>query len=236
MRLKMKRISDPTMLDFYIKKYELNSIFQDPMTEYMELLRFSKGELICSKGNKMNYVYFIVEGKVKIYILQEDGKLVLLRFNRPLSILGDVEFIKDSNIQCNVESLNETLLIGIPMEAARKHAYNDPEFLRFIIKNLSHKLYTTSNTVSLNLLYPLESRLASYLLSMKDDEGHILNSDDIKTTRLVELANLLGTSYRHLNRVVNELVSRDIIERKKGVIAIKNLEKLQELSKGNLYE
>jgi len=60
--------------------------------------------------------------------------------------------------------------------------------------------------------------------------------EEIKTSNLVETAELLGTSYRHLNRVINGLVEKDIVERRKGIIQVKNMKKLEELADGIKYE
>lgn len=232
----MKRINNSDMLISYVEKYNLNSIFEKNMLQYMELLSFSKGELVCSKSSEMNYMYFLVSGKLKVYTLHDNGKSVLLRFNKPLNILGDLEFLTGYKIQCNVESVNESIIIAIKTSNLLKYAYDDSEFLRFVIKNLSQKLYAVSNSASINLLYPLESRFASYLLSISFDEDNSTNISEIKTSKLTELATLLGTSYRHLCRVVNEFVSKDIIEKKGTTIIIKNINKLKELSGGNMYE
>jgi CRP/FNR family putative post-exponential-phase nitrogen-starvation transcriptional regulator len=236
MEVIMRRINNLNMLLSYIEKYNLNSIFEKDMIQYMELFSFSKGELVCSKNSEMNYMYFLVKGKLKVYTLHDNGKSVLLRFNKPLNILGDVEFLTNLKIQCNVESVNESILIGIKITDLFSHAYNDPNFLRFVTKNLSQKLYAVSNSASINLLYPLESRLASYLLSISVDENNSSNINEIRTSKFTDLATLLGTSYRHLYRIINDFISKGIIEKKGSIIVIKDINKLKELSDGNMYE
>lgn len=232
----MKKIFDSKRLDFYINKYSIDLIFKENIREHMELFSFEKGEIIYSKGSEIEYMYFHVEGKIKVYTLHDNGKSILLKIYKPLSILGDVELLTDYKIQCNVESLNETVLIGISMDFVRKYADCDTEFLKFIIRNLSSKLYNISNAASINLLFPLESRLASYLLSISDYENKGQGSIEIKMEKLEEVSTLLGTSYRHLNRTLKEFILEGTIEKRKGIITIKKLEKLKELSHGNLYE
>jgi CRP-like cAMP-binding protein len=146
-----------------------------------------------------------------------------------------MELLNDYRMQCNVESVEESLLIGIRVEIVRSMAGEDARFLKFIAESLSHKLYTMSNAASINLLNTLESRLASYILSVSDNDNNVYNYE-IKTTKLTELATLLGTSYRHLNRVVNSLASKGIIQRQRGIITIKDPDELRKLSNGYLYE
>lgn len=231
----MKKIFDHKLLTSYIETYSLNSIFKEKILGYMELFKFDKGELICTKDSEIEYMYFLVEGKIKVSTLHDNGKSILLRFNKPLSIFGDIEFLTDYKVQCNAEAQSQALLIGIKMDILRTYAYEDTKFLQFIIKNLSEKLYVISNSTSINLSYNLENRLASYIISIIDDENNLTNKE-VDFSKPTEIASLLGTSYRHLNRVIQELVSKGIIEKNKKIVTVKNLKKLKELSDGNIYE
>lgn len=81
------------------------------------------------------------------------------------------------------------------------------------------------------------------LLNKKDglqplivQEVMVLASDELRTSKLTEVAELLGTSYRHLNRVIRRLCFERIIERNKGALFIKDREKIKELASGNIYE
>jgi CRP-like cAMP-binding protein len=202
----------------------------------MSLMSYDRGECICNTGDDLEYFFFNVKGKLKVYTLMENVKSLLLRFNKPLSILGDVEFMSGYRIKCNVDSLNESHLIGIRIEDIHKYAGKDPVFLGFVIKNLGYKLYTISNSTSINLLYPLEKRFASYIISVMSEEGYSKSIKEIETTNLTEMATLLGTSYRHLNRVLRELSDREIIGKKNGNISIVDFTKLKELAGGLIYE
>ncbi|WP_249599343.1 helix-turn-helix domain-containing protein, partial [Peribacillus frigoritolerans] len=59
---------------------------------------------------------------------------------------------------------------------------------------------------------------------------------DMDKLNLMEIADLIGTSYRHLNRVIHKFCGEGIIQRKKGVINIKDLSRLRERAEGNIYE
>jgi CRP-like cAMP-binding protein len=232
----MKRITDKNLLEAYIREFDLDSLFQKDMRPYMSLMSFERGECICNTGDELEYFYFNVKGKLKVYTLMENGKSLLLRFNKPLSILGDVEFMSGYKIKCNVDSLNESHLIGMTVDDIRKHAGNDPIFLSFVIRNLGYKLYTISNSTSINLLYSLEKRFASYIISISSEDSNSRGINEIKTTSITEMATLLGTSYRHLNRVISELADRGIVSKKNGVISVLEYRALKELANGLLYE
>ncbi len=232
----MKRISDRNLLDAYIRKFSLDSLFQKDMRPYMSLMSFERGECICNTGDELDYFYFDVKGKLKVYTLMENGKSLLLRFNKPLSVLGDVEFMSGYKIKCNVDSLNESHLIGISVDDIHKHAGSDPIFLSYVIRGLGYKLYMISNSTSINLLYPLEKRFASYIISITSEDANIKCINEIKTASMTEMATLLGTSYRHLNRVISELSDKGIVNKKNGKIAVLDYPALKTLAGELLYE
>ncbi|AJY77445.1 cyclic nucleotide-binding domain-containing protein [Paenibacillus beijingensis] len=231
----MKKINDPAAIARYVNEHRLSGIFDEQTIAAMELFAYDKGEPICSAGDSLSQLYLLVSGKMKIYTVLPNGKSVLLRFNNPLAVVGDIEFLTEYPVRSNVESVLESFVLTLKYETLRESAYDDPVFLRFMMKHLSHKLYTVSNASSLNLLYPVETRFASYLLSVTADAGNKSATEELKTAKLTEVAELLGTSYRHLNRVVTGLASAGILERQRGRIVIKERDRLEQLASGNLY-
>lgn len=85
-------------------------------------------------------------------------------------------------------------------------------------------------------MYPVEVRLASYLLSVSSGESDELLHEQLSTAGLKDAANLIGVSYRHLNRIVYQFCSEGLVERSKGGIIVKNREGLRALTSHNIYE
>lgn len=232
----MKELTDHAFLHSLVEESHLDEIFDQDAIKEMHLYQAEKGDILCSKGDHLNQMFFLVKGKIKIFTTLPNGKSLLLRFNNPLALIGDVEFITQCEARNTVEFVHRGLLIAISFKVLRERYQDHPKFLRFILQRISHKLYTSSSSTSLNLLYPVENRFASYLLSTMSDEPDSMSSEELKTSKLTEVAELLGTSYRHLNRVIRNLSAASIIERKKGSLFIKNREKIKELACGNIYE
>lgn len=229
----MQRIDDQLKLKYYIDKYNIKGIFNNNMGKYMELHLYKKDEHICWNNEKLEYFYFLVEGKMKVYTLLKNGKSLLLQFYKPFTIIGDVEFNKIDTASSNVQAIESSLLIGIPFDQLREKAKEDTKFLLFITNTLSTKLIISSSSSSINLLYPLENRLASYILATSVNDNK-LAVDRIYPQKLTEIADLLGTSYRHLVRTINKLCQQKIIKKEKGTIIILDKGALEELA-GDIY-
>ncbi|MCB2299058.1 cyclic nucleotide-binding domain-containing protein [Clostridium tagluense] len=232
----MKRIYNQTKLDNYIEKYNIEGFFGVDMKKYMELQVFDKRSHLVKTNEPMDYFYFFVEGKVKVYTVLKNGKSLLFRLYKPMIIIGDLEFIDCDTANSNIEAISECLCIGISMSNIRKYAVNDSTFLKCMCTSLGKKFISSSIASSINILYPLENRLASYLLAITPENTQNSTLDGgIITDKFTEMADLLGTSYRHLIRTINKLCHENIIKKEKNSIVILNITALEKLA-GDLYE
>lgn len=196
--------------------HQLQNVFHQRLISHVSLWRYQQGELICSKGDKREYMYLLVKGKLKIFTTTKEGKTFILCFKNPLEAIGDIEYVQQTDMVNTVEAVTEVHMLRISHQALMRHAKDDPRVLAFLLKGITNKFYTKSNDLSFHLLYPVEVRLASYLLS-------VLTGDDdarARPLRLTDAASLIGTSYRHINRVIQQFQEKGLIERRRGKITI----------------
>ena len=230
----MNEIKDRKLLNYYLDKYQIQSKFSSDISEHLKLFRIERGENVYEVNAHLDNFYFLVSGTLKVYFVLENGKTILLRFIKPLGVAGDLEVGVDRTVRTTVNAVTDCHLIGIDIGLLKELTYDDPIFMRFIISSLSRKLSAVSNAMAINLSYPLENRFAGYLLSISDmvEDRRV---QEIKTFDLREIATLLGTSYRHLCRVIKDFSDLGYIEKKKSQILIKDFESLEKLS-GGFYE
>lgn len=229
----MKKIVNNKKLNYYILKYNIDEIFSLDMKPYMELFIFNKNEYICKIDEKLNYLFFFVKGKAKVYASLSNGKSLLLCFYKPFKIIGDVEFMHIETANSNVQVIEETYCVGISFDKIRQLALDDCKFLRFACNCLGEKLIRLSKNSSINLLYPLENRLSSFILATCDENEGM--NKIIFDGNLTEVSELLGTSYRHLLRTLNTLCNKCAIKKSENYYEILNVNILEKLA-GELYE
>lgn len=233
----MNQFEDPAQLDHtnllatYIKKYEINSYFSNDLSAYMKLIHFKRNDYICKADEPITALYFFIHGKAKVYTPLSNGKSLLLCFYKPLMVIGDAEILVSNAASTNLQVIEDSLCIAIDFAVLRTHALKDAVFLYHMTESLSTKLLRLSKYSSINLLYPLENRLASYLLAVLPSQS----IDEKDTINLTEIAELLGTSYRHLHRTLNKLTEAGCIKKKTHSYEIMNHDLLQTIA-ADLYE
>ncbi len=191
-----------------------------------ELFHFSRGERLCTYGAPMEHLLLLMEGKAKIFLTLENGKTLLIAFIEAVELLGDLELCTDGIARHSVQVTTEAYCLALPMPYCRDVMLKDPVFLRLISMELAKKLDNCSATYAVNMLYPLPSRLASYLLHTEEK--------DFFDEHLGALSEYLGTSYRHLLRVLNEFQQTGVIERAHGGYCIRDRAALITLA-GSVY-
>ncbi|WP_142310814.1 Crp/Fnr family transcriptional regulator [Bacillus wiedmannii] len=220
----------------YLKTNKMLEIFSEIDTAYFQVNHFEKGELICNIDDAMDRLYFVVKGKVKVYTITPEGKKLILRFINPLAVVGDIELIQNSKAHNVVEACSDVIAISISHAVIRNKLLHDPIFMNFLLANIANTLKISTRFTALNLLYPVEVRVASYLLSISTDSNGNMYKKDLDATSISSIADFIGVSNRHVIRVLQKFYKEKLIEKRNGVIVIKDFFKMKEVAKDNIYE
>ncbi|MDF2540494.1 MAG: cyclic nucleotide-binding domain protein [Herbinix sp.] len=231
----MIKVTKEREIDQYIKKYSIDDLFSKDMKPYMEILYYKKNEHILKEGDELRYLLFLVEGKAKVYTALSNGKSLLLCFYQSFKVLGDVEILDGDFVTSNVQAIEDTYCIGISCEQVRNLLMEDSKFLRFLSISIGKKLVRCSKNSSINLLYPLENRLSSYIMTTGE---RVIEQNVMRIVfheNLTEIAELLGTSYRHLLRTIQSLCEKGVLRKNKEQYEVLDQKELKELS-SDLYQ
>ncbi|TQR18687.1 Crp/Fnr family transcriptional regulator [Psychrobacillus vulpis] len=232
----MKKTEDREQLNYYLHVHQIESVFNEALLPHLSLYKFDEGEIICEQGDPRSHLYILVKGKIKIFTTSSEGSKLIIAFKSPLEIVGDIEFIQDIEMMNTVEAVTPVHMIGVHYNWLNKYGSDYPPLLQFLLKIITRKFRIKNDSFIFNLMYPVEVRLASYLLSISFDESNADFKGRLSINNLKDAAGLIGTSYRHLNRVINQLCEEGLIERTKEYILVKDSKRLSTLANHNIYE
>lgn len=229
----MKTIQDPNLIAHYITQNNLDQVFTTSKHAFIQLRIYAQNEIILREGDELDGIYFQVEGRTKISSSVGTGKSLLLRFCSPLSLFGDIEFVQEVVVQSQVEAVHQTTLLFIPKQKVESDLMDNHSFKDLLLKHLSYKLLTCTSASRTNLLGAVEERLASYLLTIQLQREF---GKEIQTPYIPDIASLIGTTPRHLNRVIQRLTDMEILYKVKQEIVVLDWERLDEMSNGIRHE
>lgn len=228
----MQIIQDHLLSTDYLNYEELKMLFTDKQLPF-QIRRYNRNEVVLLEGEDIDGLYIQVSGRTKITTSVITGKALLLRFCSAVSIMGDIELIQKVPIQSQVTAVEETDFIFINNTYIRNKLMKDIAFLQQLLKHTTYKLQTCTTASRINLLASVETRFASYLCTVRNGESF---GKEIHTTNSVEIASLIGTTTRHLNRVIEKFVNEKLIEKAKKEINVIDWTKTEAISGGLRYE
>lgn len=204
-------------------------------TDVLEWRSFSPGECIYEQGFPLPFLSFLVKGKVKIYTTSEEGKRLIVTFNKPLELFGDLELVQQVDTLHTIEAVTYVHIAVLPLGLASNWR-QDATFNELLLQSISRKFLTKSSTLSFHLLHEADTRLASYLISISHDELDAFINPFIPKSELKLIAEFIGITVRHQNRCIQLLEREGIIKRIPGFIEIINSKQLLNYAKQNIYE
>jgi len=217
----LKIINDNQLRDRYYEERGIQKYFTDDMMSSLTLIRFNKSELICNEGDNLENIYFIVDGKAKVFKTEENGKSLLLCLYRDFGLIGGMEYLSKSTCAGSIQAITETYCLCMDLSTITRCFDEDIRFVREIGTILAKSLARNAQNSSFNLLYPLENRLATYI--------YVSNEHNLFKENMTLLAELLGTSYRHLHRILVKFCDIGLLS-KKGrnyeILDVKRLERM----------
>ena len=187
-------VKNKDLLDKYISTTGISRLFSQDISNLLELFSLEKGDFLINEGECSDYLFFLVNGKLKVFSHSTSGKIMSLSLLNSFQIIGETCSLWNKPPTASVQATCKTYCIGISMQY-RDLLLNDIVFLRYICQNLGDKLSYMNNNTCINLYESLESRLASFILKSENN--------GIFSYNLTECAELLCTSYRHLLRIIN---------------------------------
>ena len=200
---------------------QLDQVFPPPYLNQLQKDKKKKNDYICTQGQAITELTYILSGKVKIVRSLFNGKEHILETLNQPQILGDVELMTNQPAGSSVIALEEVQAVQLPLNN-KEELLKDPVFLYQIGRNLAMALHKQGITASTNASYSVKERLAT----------HILNSEEENIFQLSPsiLASRFGTSYRHVQRVIKQFIDQGIIEKEAfktyRILEKKTLEKL----------
>lgn len=229
----MQNIVDNTLLLSYLNNEYIKKLFQQ-FNHPFKILRYEAKETVLHEGEMIDGLYIQMSGRTKITSSVITGKALLLRFCSAVSIMGDIELIQSVDIQSHVTSELQTDFLFIDKNYVTNYLLHDVVFLQELIHHVTYKLQTCTTASRINLLAPVETRFASYLCTARNP-SHLFGRE-IHTKDHHEIASLIGTTTRHLNRVIEKLIANNIIHKNNKQIVVDDWKAIDTLSNGLRYE
>lgn len=206
----------------FIEQNPIAHLFSFPIDKDIEVREYQRDEWIIHEGMRPDYLFYVIEGKAKIYVTHQNGKVSLINFINANDYIGEMELLNEIYYTKGIQASTKTVCYALSTKRFRTQLLEDAKFLRELTKFLSIKATGMAAKYSQSLAFPFENRLADFILQTAD-EG-------IYKEKHVTVCDYLGVSYRHLLYVLTQFCEKGYLAKKGRAYQINQYDELYELS------
>ncbi len=215
-----------------------NSVFQTLNTEEKEFLEtekicrvYKRGQIIYNEGNRINGVFCLNSGALKIYKTGSDGKEQIVAFAREGDITGYRSILSNEPACTTASVIQEANICFIPSQVIIDLVKSNGDFSLSLMQLICKELNQANSYIKDIAQKTVRERLAEALLMLENTFG--TNNDDFLNIILTreELANIVGTATESVIRLLSEFKSDGIISMEGKRIKLSNRPHLEKLSK-----
>jgi CRP/FNR family cyclic AMP-dependent transcriptional regulator len=178
---------------------------------------FPKNTVIVSEGDETDSFYIIVQGRVKVFVSDEDGREIILATQGPGDYFG--EMVLDGGPRsASVMTLEPSRFAVIPKTRFRDFLHSHPAFSAHLIEKLIDRTRSLTENVKSLALMDVYGRVARLLLELAVREDGKLVIQERLTQQ--DIASRVGASREMISRIFKDLTEGGYISIDKKRITV----------------
>ena len=178
-------------------------------------VHFARGETLFARGEIGNRLFLIAEGRVRLAVMTDEGRELSFRHATAGDLVGEIAALDGAPRSADASALSAVLAYSLERNAFAELCAAHPAISTALVRYLCRRLRDTSNQLEAIAFYPIEVRLARFLLVAlggRTAEGGKRIPLDLGFSQS-ELAQLLGASRPKVNAALGWLEDREAIKR-----------------------
>lgn len=185
---------------------------------------YPKNSVILFEDDPGDALYIVSSGQVKVVLIGEDGREVILSVLGDGDFFGEMALIDDEPRSAHVIAMKDSHLLVLRRDDFQLQIQQHPPIALKLLRVLVQRLRRADEKIGGLVLLDVNGRVAQLLLDLADEGG-----GPRITRRLTHhtIAQMIGSSRETVSRAMRELVERGLIEVSRREILIKQRETLQ---------
>jgi CRP/FNR family transcriptional regulator, cyclic AMP receptor protein len=213
----------------FIKEIRLNGTANLSIID-TSVQKYKKKHILYSEGQKASVVYFMVSGKVKEYMINEEGKELITNMYGKGDFIGYTTILENTLYNETAQIIEEAELLLIPKKDFLQLINNNLQVANEFIGMLSHNVLAKDQKL-LQLAYSsLRKKVATGIIEVIDKFKDKRNGKPVIEISREDLANVVGAAQESLSRTLKEFKNEQLIDMLEGNIVVLNDTKLRHLT------
>jgi CRP/FNR family transcriptional regulator, cyclic AMP receptor protein len=199
----------------------------DELRRFAEVTRekhYPKGSVILFEDDPGDSLFIVRDGRVKVVLVAEDGREVILGVLGVGEHFGELSLIDDQPRSAHVISMEDSSLLVLRRDDFRRRVQETPEVAWSLLIELSRRLRRADGKIGGLVLLDVPGRIAQLLLDFADES----KSDRIeKPLTHQTIAQMIGASRETVSRAMREFQDQGWIGVERRTIVLRDRPQLE---------
>lgn len=214
----MRNCCDNCRKDICTKKIPIFSVLNScELIDVLEKIvhkEFKKNEIIFSEGGNAKTLYFVNQGKIKLYKYTRDGKEQILHILSEGDFFGELNLLKESKYGFNAQAIENCKICTLSKDELKDILLSKPEIAIKILEVMAERLSRIENLAQNLATNDIDVRISYLLLDLAKKYGQI-ELDNINIDLPInreEMANYIGVTRETISRKLKKFEEEGLIK------------------------
>ncbi len=188
---------------------------------------YPRNSVILFEDDPGDALYIVSTGQVKVVLIGEDGREVILSVLGEGDFFGEMSLIDDEPRSAHVIAMKDSNLLVLRRDDFQSQLEQHPKIALTLLRVLVQRLRRADEKIGGLVLLDVNGRVAQLLLDLAEESG------GPRITRKLThhtIAQMIGSSRETVSRAMRELVEKGCIEVSRREITITQPEALRSMS------
>jgi CRP/FNR family cyclic AMP-dependent transcriptional regulator len=194
---------------------ELNDLELTKITEISIVRKWKKHSHVFLQGDPLENVYFICDGKIKIYKSDVNGKEQFIAIMKKGEMFPHVGFFRKGNYPAYAEVMETSTLITVPVSKFDNVLIENPKLCIKVFRVLGEKIIDLQNRLEEQILNNTYEQIVKLLIRLAKNHGKVQGDGTISLKAEFtnkDLANMIGTTRETISRTLTKMKKDKLIE------------------------
>lgn len=192
--------------------------------------RFKKGEAVYVPQDLSDRIFFITEGRVKISVMNEEGKEITKAILGRGEVFGELAVLGETQRHDFATALEDMDTCVVTLEELRGLMRDRSELNLFFMRMFGGRQLEMERRLESLVFRDSRSRIVEFLVNLARSKGQRVGFEWVvrKPVTHQEIANLTATSRQTVTTTLNDLRYKKLLTFNRSRLLIRDLEKLSE--------
>lgn len=170
---------------------------------------YSRNGVIVFEDDPGEALFIVGAGQVKVVLVGEDGREVILAVLGPGDFFGELALIDDEPRSAHVIAMEDARLLVLRRDDFHRALETHPRMALGMLRTLSRRLRRADDQIGSLVLLDVYSRVARVLLELAAESTE---GDLVRRVTHATLAQMIGSSRETVSRTLRELAEHGLID------------------------